>query len=45
MKERFWEVFANEFEELKLKLYQFDRLLNIFIPDLADHFKRQIVSP
>jgi hypothetical protein len=31
-------VFVNEFESLKLKMYQFDRLLN-------DHFKRQMVSP
>ena len=29
---RFKELFANEFEVLKIKLYQFERLLAIFHP-------------
>lgn len=25
-------------------MYQFQRLLNIYIPDVADHFKKQMIS-
>jgi hypothetical protein len=25
-------------------MYQFDRLLHIFLPDVAEHFKRQFIS-
>jgi hypothetical protein len=32
MEQRFKELFANEFEVLKIKMYQFDRLLAIFHP-------------
>lgn len=35
----------NEFEVLKLKMYQFERLLAIFHPDISEHFKRQSISP
>lgn len=44
MKHRFAELFAKEFHVLKIKMYQFDRLLHIFLPDVAEHFKRQMIS-
>jgi hypothetical protein len=36
---------VNEFEVLKVKMYQFERLLAIFHPEISDHFKRQSISP
>lgn len=45
MEKRFKELFANQFEVLKLKLYQFQRLLGIFHPEISDHFKRQGITP
>jgi len=35
MEIRFKELFANEFEVLKIKMYQFDRLLSIFHPEIS----------
>jgi hypothetical protein len=45
MEVRFKEIFINEFEVLKVKMYQFERLLSIFHPEISDHFKRQSISP
>lgn len=45
MEVRFKEIFANEFEVLKVKMYQFERLLSIFHPEISEHFKRQAISP
>lgn len=44
MNSHFSSIFAKEFLELKIKMYQFDRLLNIFLPEIAEHFKRQMIS-
>ena len=44
MRTHFNELFVNEFEVLKIKMYQFERLLSIFIPELSEHFKRQMIS-
>lgn len=44
MENRFRELFANEFEVLKVKLYQFERLLAIFHPEIGDHFKKQGIT-
>jgi hypothetical protein len=35
MEERFKELFANEFEVLKIKMYQFERLLAIYHPEIS----------
>ena len=45
MEVRFKELFANEFEVLKIKMYQFERLLGIFHPEISDHFKKQSITP
>jgi hypothetical protein len=45
MDKYFLEIFNNNFEGMKLKLYLFDRLLSIFHPDLSDHFKREMITP
>lgn len=45
MEARFKEIFINEFEVLKVKMYQFERLLAVFHPEISEHFKRQCVSP
>lgn len=42
---RFKQLFANEFEVLKIKMYQFDRLLAIYHPEISEHFKKQAISP
>jgi hypothetical protein len=34
----------NEFEVLKVKMYQFERLLSIFHPEISDHFKKQSIT-
>lgn len=44
MRDKFGELFANEFELLKVKIFQFERLLKVFLPDIAEHFKRQLIS-
>ena len=41
---RFKELFANEFQVLKVKMYQFQRLLAIFHPQISDHFKKQSIT-
>jgi len=34
--------FEDDLESLRAVFYQFDRLISIFLPDLAEHFKVSI---
>lgn len=45
MEKLFLPVFNNNFEGMPLKLYQLDRLLAIFHPDLHEHLKREMITP
>lgn len=38
-------LFTKEFKRLKLLFYQYNRLLHICLPNLAQHFKRERVDP
>jgi hypothetical protein len=37
-------IFENDLTHLRLIFYQYDRLVGIFLPDLADHFHREKID-
>ena len=39
----FKHMFIQEFAQLKLLFYQFDRCLALFLPELYEHFKVKII--
>ncbi|CAD8075378.1 unnamed protein product [Paramecium sonneborni] len=41
----FKDLYVNDFSKLKIGFYQFDRLLQIFLPELSQHLKDQKIDP
>ncbi|CAD8074805.1 unnamed protein product [Paramecium primaurelia] len=41
----FKDLYINDFSKLKIGFYQFDRLLQIFLPELQQHLKDQKIDP
>ncbi|CAD8164735.1 unnamed protein product [Paramecium pentaurelia] len=41
----FKDLYINDFSKLKIGFYQFDRLLQIFLPELSQHLKDQKIDP
>jgi len=39
LEKHFDRMFCQEFAQLKLLFYQFDRCLALFLPELSEHFK------
>eukprot|EP01016_Furgasonia_blochmanni_P046099 TRINITY_DN658_c0_g1_i5.p1 TRINITY_DN658_c0_g1~~TRINITY_DN658_c0_g1_i5.p1 ORF type:complete len:912 (-),score=280.66 TRINITY_DN658_c0_g1_i5:62-2797(-) len=44
MKKHIGHLFLNEFAHLKLIFYQLERLIDLFMPDLAAHIKRETLD-
>jgi len=46
MMEKFMKgLFDNEFKQLKIYFFKFNRILELYAPDLAEHFKKEKVEP
>ncbi|CAD8161073.1 unnamed protein product [Paramecium octaurelia] len=41
----FKDLYINDFSKLKIGFYQFDRLLQVFLPELSQHLKDQKIDP